>query len=229
VVHDRPCEPRREVEAETIEGETMTLKVVGAGVGRTGTHSLKLALEQLLGGPCYHMLEVFGRPEDIPRWQRAFDGDPGPWEDIMGTYSSAVDWPASAFWKQLSDAYPDALIVLSTRSSADAWYQSASDTIFQAIDRDAPEGDPWKRMVTGMLTQFTPDIHDPAAAKAAYERHNAEVRATAPPERLVDWQPADGWGPICAALNVAVPDAPFPHVNTTDEFRVMTGLEAPNS
>jgi hypothetical protein len=205
----------------------MTLRVVGAGLGRTGTHSLKLALEQLLGGPCYHMVEVFGRPDDVPHWQRAVDGDPVAWDEIFGGYTAAVDWPASAFWKPISDAYPDALILLSSRSSADAWYVSADQTIFEVMRRGGagmPVDDAWKRMVVGMLGQFTPDLSDVAGAKAAYERHNADVRATAPPERLVDWHPGDGWEPICAALNVPVPDTPFPHVNTTDEFRTMTGL-----
>jgi hypothetical protein len=204
----------------------VTLKVVGAGLGRTGTHSLKLALEQLLGGPCYHMMEVFGRPDDIPRWQAAVDGKPGPWDDIMGSYVAAVDWPAAAFWEPLSAAYPDAIIVLSTRSSADAWYESASNTIFAAMNRMTTENPEWSHMVDGMLAAFTPDVRDATASKAAYERHNAHVRATAPADRLVDWQPGEGWEPICAALKLPVPDAPFPHVNTTDEFRAMTGLDA---
>jgi hypothetical protein len=202
----------------------MTLRVVGAGLGRTGTHSLKIALEQLLGGPCYHMTEVFGRPDDVPRWQRALDGDPGPWEDIFGGYSAGVDWPESAFWKPLSEAYPDAIILLSTRSSSDAWYASANDTIFEILRRGGIEDPAWNRMLTDMLSKFTPDLNDADAVKAAYERHNADVRATAAPERLVDWRPSDGWEPICTALGVAVPDTPFPHVNTTDEFRAMTGL-----
>jgi Sulfotransferase domain len=205
----------------------MELRVVGAGLGRTGTHSLKLALEQLLGGPCYHMLEVFGRPDDVPRWQRAVDGEPRPWDEILGGYSAAVDWPASAFWRPLSEAYPDAVILLSSRSSADAWYASANETIFEVMRRGGPGDDAWNRMTTDMLRQFTPNLEDAAATKAAYERHNAEVRATAAPERLVDWQPGDGWEPICRALNVPVPDAAFPHVNTTDEFRVMAGLAEP--
>jgi hypothetical protein len=201
----------------------MALRVVGAGLGRTGTHSLKLALEQLLGGPCYHMLEVVGRPDDVPLWQRAVDGDPVPWDELFGDYSAAVDWPAAAFWKPISEAYPDAIVLLSSRSSADAWYTSATDTIFEIMRRGGPADEAWNRMVKGMLLQFTPDVNDAAAAKAAYERHNADVRATAAPERLVDWQPGDGWEPLCAALDVPVPDAPFPHVNTTEEFRAMMG------
>jgi hypothetical protein len=199
----------------------MALRVVGAGLGRTGTHSLKLALEQLLGEPCYHMVEVFGRPDDVPRWQRVVDGDPGPWDDIFDGYAAAVDWPASGWWKPISDAYPDAIILLSSRSSADAWYQSASDTIFGIMKTGALPDDAWRRMATGMLTAFTPDVYDAEATKAAYERHNADVRANADPKRLVDWHPGDGWEPICTALDVPVPDAPFPHVNTTEEFRAM--------
>lgn len=210
----------------------MALRVVGAGLGRTGTHSLKLALEQLLGGPCYHMLEVFGRPDDVPRWQRAVDGDPMPveqWDEIFDGYVAAVDWPAAAWWKPISEVYPGSIILLSTRSSADAWYQSATDTIFHVMRSGGPADDAWNRMVTGMLGQFTADVNDPAASKAAYERHNADVRATVPPARLVDWQPGDGWEPICAALDIPVPDAPFPHVNTTDDFRAMLGLNDPAS
>ena len=156
----------------------MTLKVVGAGIGRTGTHSLKLALEQLLGGPCYHMMEVFERPDDVPRWQAAFDGNPGPWDDIMGSYRAAVDWPAGAFWEPLSVEYPDAVILLSTRSSADAWYESASQTIFAAMGGMPGMDDAWMRMAQTMISQFTPDTADADATKAAYERHNAYVRAT---------------------------------------------------
>lgn len=204
----------------------MGLRVVGAGLGRTGTHSLKLALEQLLGGPCYHMIEVFDRPADVPRWQRAIDGDPGPWDDIFGDYVAAVDWPAAWWWKPISEAYPDAIILLSSRSSADAWFKSASETIFDIMRKGGPPDEAWKRMATGMLAAFTPDVFDPEAAKAAYERHNANVRANAAPDRLVDWHPGDGWEPICAALGVPVPDNPFPHVNTTEDFQAMLAATA---
>jgi len=212
----------------------VTLRVVGAGVGRTGTLSLKTALEQLLGGRCYHMLETFGRPDDIPVWEAAAHGRQPDWRTFLADFDAAVDWPASAFWPELAEAFPEAIVLLSTRSSTDAWWTSASNTIFERMRTKSDDDDETledlprtqSSMVRAMLEhRFTPDVQDEAAAKAAYERHNAAVRATIPPDRLVDWQPGDGWEPICSALGMAVPDAPFPQVNSTDEFREMVGLE----
>jgi hypothetical protein len=208
----------------------MSLQVIGAGLGRTGTHSLKLALEQLLDGPCYHMLETFGRPDDIPVWHAAVDGDLPDWPTFLAEYRAAVDWPVAAFWRELSAAYPDALILLSVRDT-DGWWKSANDTIFQISRREArpelgPAADAQLAMARDMLTKrFTPNWTDETEAKRAYEAHNAAVRATIPAERLLDYRTGDGWQPICDALGLAVPDEPFPHVNTTDEFRAMTGIE----
>ena len=201
----------------------MVLKIVGAGLGRTGTHSLQLALQQLLGGPCYHMLEVIADPDvKVQQWMDAMDGN-ADWDAIMKGYVASVDWPAAAFWHELADRYPDALVLLSTRASTDAWFKSYSETIFQVMLRDAPNGD--SPMPLRMMDErFTPDWRNPDASKAAYEQHNAEVRATIPAERLIDWQPGDGWAPICIKLGLPVPSEPFPHVNTTDDFRLMLGL-----
>jgi hypothetical protein len=208
----------------------VALRVVGAGLGRTGTHSLKLALEQLLHGRCYHMMEIFGRPDDIPVWDRAIDGELPDWSVFLEEYKAAVDWPAAAFWRELSAANPDAIVLLSSRSSTDAWWKSAHDTIFDISQRDLP-ADPVAAAQLAMATRtlaqrFTPNWSDPNEAKRAYEAHNTEVRASVPSDRLVDWQPGDGWGPICSALGIAAPEAPFPHVNSTDDFRAMTGLDA---
>ena len=79
----------------------MTLRVVGAGLGRTGTHSLKLALEQLLGGPCYHMVEVLGRPDQAAVWSRAARGEEPDWTTFLAGYEATVDWPAASFWREL--------------------------------------------------------------------------------------------------------------------------------
>ena len=207
----------------------MTLRVVGAGIGRTGTHSLKNGLELLLGAPCYHMIEVFGRPDDIGVWHDAINGSPPDWNAFLSDYESAVDWPACAFWRELSAASPDAVILLSTRESADAWWKSANDTIFQVTEQpptDDPMLEKQRAMALDMFSKtFTPDWRDEAKAKRAYEAHNADVRASVPADRLVDWQPGDGWEPICEKLGMPVPSEPFPHVNTTDDFRAMLGME----
>ena len=195
----------------------MALKVVGAGLGRTGTHSLQLALQQLLGGPCYHMVEVIADLDTrVPLWMDAFDGHPD-WDKIMDGYVACVDWPAAAFWRELHEKYPDAPVLLSTRSSTDSWYTSYSNTIQQVMLRDAPNGD--SPMPMRMMNErFTPEWREEAASKAAYEQHNADVRAAIPADRLIDWSPGDGWEPICEKLGLAVPSEPFPHVNTTEEF-----------
>jgi len=204
----------------------MELRVVGAGLGRTGTHSLKLALEQLLGAPCYHMTEVFGRPDDVVQWQRAVRGEVPDWEAVLGGYAAAVDWPAAAFYSQLMEACPDAVVLLSTREDAEAWWQSASNTIFPAVERVTENAPDLEQMIFDMFSNtFTPDWRDHDAAVAAYQRHVDGVRERVPADRLVEWRAGDGWGPLCRALGVAQPDEPFPHVNTTSEFRAFTGLD----
>ena len=208
----------------------MTLRVVGAGLGRTGTHSLKLALEQLLGGPCYHMSETFGRPADIPVWHAAANGQMPDWPTFLAEYTATVDWPACAFWRPLADEFPDAIVLLSTRSSADAWWKSADDTIFRVSQRKIPKEhldvmSAQLAMVDDLFANtFTADLSE-APAKQAYGEHNAAVRAAVDPARLVDWQPGDGWDPICRALSLPVPSEPFPHVNTTADFRAMIGFD----
>lgn len=193
----------------------MSLRVIGAGLGRTGTSSLKLALELLLGGRCYHMMEVFPRPADIPIWHAAACGGTVDWQALCAGFTAAIDWPACAFWEPLSVVYPEALIVLSTRP-AEAWWRSASETIFPAMLR---EDNDWRRMIDAVLAHNgITDVTDKAHCIAAYESHNARVRERAPAARLLEWQPGAGWEPLCAALGADVPDTPFPHANSTAEF-----------
>jgi hypothetical protein len=195
----------------------VTLRVVGAGLGRTGTHSLMVALEQLLGAPCYHMAKVFER-DDAEQWLRIGRGETELMDDVLADCAAAVDWPTAAYWEVLAEKNPDALILLSTRSSADAWFKSASDTIFKFISAAAE--DPWGMMVNELIIKNFAggDIMDKEVATAAYETHNAYVREHADPDRLLEWQATDGWAPICEALGLPVPDEPFPLTNTTDEF-----------
>ena len=203
----------------------MTLQIVGAGVGRTGTHSLKIALEQLLGGPCYHMVEVLGHPDHMPIWTEALAGELTDWDALFDGYVATVDWPACGAWEAVWAANPDALVLLSTRASTEEWYRSAERTILEGMRNEGQPG-PFRAMTDAMARAFGADWGDEASCRAAYERHNAHVRATVPADRLVEWQPADGWGPLCAALDVPVPAEPFPVTNTTEEFRAMFRMDA---
>ncbi len=207
----------------------MGLKVVGAGLGRTGSHSLKVALETLLGGTCYHMVELFPRPEHISLWQGAMLGDEPDWDSMLEGFTATVDWPAAAVWRELHRAFPDSVVLLSTRSSGEAWWDSFSETILQVMQRGPTPGmEAWYAMSVDMLERrFTPDYADRDACIAAYHAHNEDVRRSVAPGRLIDWQPSDGWGPICKGLGLPEPAEPFPHVNTKDEFRAMAGLDQP--
>jgi hypothetical protein len=201
----------------------MEMQVVGAGVGRTGTHSLKLALEQLLGAPCHHMVEVLAHPEQVPAWTDAVEGRPVDWPALLADYGSIVDWPGGSFWPELTAAFPDALVLLSVRDPED-WYRSASNTIFVAIRGDTID-DAWMRTVKKLFhDRFSDDLDNPTAMMDAFVRHNDAVRAAVPASRLLEWTPGDGWEPICDRLGVPVPEEPFPVTNTTSEFRDMLGL-----
>jgi hypothetical protein len=162
-------------------------------------------------------MEVFQRG-DFGVWKDAGDGVAMDWTKVFADFTATVDWPSTAFWQSISATFPDAWILLSTRENAEAWYDSAMATIF--ANRDPANPSPVGTMMRGILhATFTPDVEDRAAAIAAYDRHNANVRATAPKGRLIDWKPGDGWGPLCEALRLPVPSEPFPHVNTTKEFQ----------
>jgi hypothetical protein len=204
--------------------EDMTLRVVGAGLGRTGTNSLKVALEALLDGPCYHMFELVQREQDTAVWAAAERGEDVDWASALAGYVATVDWPAAAFWRELLAANPEALVLLSIRESAERWWASVEKTILVALNRPAPPDEPAtaeRRAVTRRIleSRLARDWQDPAAAMAGYERHNQAVREAVAPERLIEWQPGEGWEPICSALGVPLPDIPFPHENTTADFR----------
>ena len=204
----------------------MEIAVVGAGVGRTGTHSLKVALEQLLGGPCHHMVEILGDPTQIPAWTDAIEGRPVDWRAMLANYRAIVDWPGGSFWSELSAAFPDALVLLSVRDP-EGWYRSASNTIFNVFDGMPPELQPWMNSVRKLMhDRFSDQLDNPTAMMDAFVRHNDAVRAGVPASRLLEWTASDGWEPICDRLGLPVPAEPFPVTNTTEEFQQMlTGMQ----
>ncbi len=200
----------------------MALQVIGAGFGRTGTLTLKTALEMLGFGPCHHMTEIFSHPEQIPFWNRAARGEAMDWQEVYGSYQATVDWPGCHFYAELAERYPQAKVILSHRDP-ERWYESMSETILKSmammgVDKEVPEDHP---MYFGgaivAQASFGSDFSRENVI-AAFERHNAEVQRRIPPERLLVFEAAQGWEPLCAFLDVPVPDEPFPRTNVRDEF-----------
>jgi len=201
----------------------MPLSVIGAGFGRTGTSSLKVALEQLGIGRCYHMIEVFPNPAAPAFWERVADGEPFRWEEIFEGFSATVDWPAGAYYRELMDYYPEAKVILTERDP-EKWYRSCQDTILSPSHFEELKGTPFEGMIRKIVfATFQGNIHDHDHLIDIYTRHNAEVRRVVPAERLLVYRVSEGWAPLCEFLDLPIPDAPFPHVNTTEEF---TGHEA---
>ncbi|RKR87107.1 hypothetical protein BDK92_1380 [Micromonospora pisi] len=210
------------------------LKVIGAGFGRTGTRSTKDALELLGFGPCHHMTELFQHPTTIAGWLAASEGGPVDWERVLDGYRSTVDWPSAYFWRELSTAYPDAKVLLTVRDPQQ-WYDSAASTIYRARSsrpetlppgvrqalEEQPELRDQPRLVEKLIWQGTFDgrFEDREHAIAVYTAHVAEVRATVPAPRLLEFDPAQGWEPLCSWLGVDPPERPFPLLNTGASFR----------
>jgi hypothetical protein len=201
----------------------MTIRVIGAGLGRTGTLTLKLSLEQLGFGPCHHMIEVFGHPEQAEFFTRAGRGERVDWGAVYGTYHATVDFPGCAFWRELMAEYPDAPVLLSVRDP-DAWVDSFLATIARGFTgdftpEDADPNDPFAQMLAELgRIAFNGEFRDRASLIASYHRHNDAVRAGVPADRLIEYQVADGWAPLCAALGVPVPESEFPRTNTREEW-----------
>ncbi len=200
----------------------MSLKVIGAGFGRTGTMSLKMALEELGFGPCHHMIEVLRSPEQIDFWEAAAHGARGNWEVGLGGYGSAVDWPTAHYWRELAEAYPDAKIILSHRKP-EGWWASFSETILKALaGRDQmPTPDLRRNMAAAheiIVNQTLGGQTDEASALAAFARRMDEVQAAIPPERLLVFDVREGWEPLANFLGCPVPATPFPRSNSRDEF-----------
>ena len=202
----------------------MSLQIVGAALGRTGTNSLKLALEQLGFGPCHHMYEVRDHPEQLPYWQAAARGEHPDWDRVFAGYRSCVDWPSARYWREIAAHYPDAKVLLTLRDP-ESWFESVHATIYPVIE-SWPTREPGHFRDTMEMAHeiivaqtFGGRLDERDHALAVYRAHAEDVRRTIAPERLLAYDVAQGWGPLCAFLGVPVPDAAFPHTNTTAEFR----------
>lgn len=202
----------------------MSLEIVGTGFGRTGTLSLKGALEQLGFGRCYHMIEVAQNPGHAALWSAAHDGAHTDWPALFARYRATVDWPSTAFWRQIVAAHPRAKVIHSERP-ADAWYRSVCNTILQVMKNPTPANAPpamheQLEMARKVILRgvFDDRFEDEAHAIAIYEAHNACVKREIPRERLLVYEPGQGWEPLCEFLGLPVPATPYPKVNTTEDF-----------
>lgn len=211
----------------------MSLEIIGAGFGRTGTVSIRIALEQLGFGPCYHMENLFKSPEELERWQAIADGAPPDWEALFGEHRSTVDWPGTSYWRELADAFPKARVLLNVRA-VDGWWASFSKTIAKLIKMRDSVIDEQRRAVLGYAHQlidlgtFGGQMHDQSAAMNAFLRRTKDVTAHIAPERLLVYDVCEGWEPLCEFLGVPVPECIFPNTNNADEFwQVFGGTPAP--
>ena len=218
---------------------TPGMTLIGAGLPRTGTLTQKLALEELGVGPCYHWVNVLADLGQVPLWDRALDGE-GPWEEIFAGHRSSVDWPGGYFYRELSDRYPEAKVLLSVRDP-EAWEPSFRETIVEMcfgetlmplLAHARAQVDPAfkrylalvDRMFWGPQGTFAAG-HEPAQLIEQMLAHHERVKREVPAERLLVWEVGEGWGPLCEFLGVEVPDGPLPHANDRGTFlgRVIDG------
>lgn len=202
----------------------MTIEVIGAGFGRTGTMSLKLALEKLGFDKCYHMYELLRQPGHVELWHQATRGDPVDWHALFQGYRATVDWPSCNFWEVQLEQFPDARVVLSERDP-ERWYDSVMNTIYpgslQRRESDDPADRAWADMAFELIWDgtFHGRIEDREHAIDVYLAHNDYVKSHAPPDRLLVFEASQGWEPLCGFLGRPVPEEPYPRVNTTEEFQ----------
>lgn len=208
----------------------MTLELIGAGFGRTGTLSLKAALETLGFDPCHHMMEVFQNPGSEQAWHAAGVAkrrhEPYDWASLVAGYRALVDWPGCHFWREFADRFPESPVLLSVRDPQ-KWYESAHETIYQAVLRARTHEDPAvrerMRMGDALIFEgtFAGRFEDREFAIGVFEAHVESVKRAIPSERLLVYQVGEGWEPLCRFLGRPVPELPFPHVNSRDEFQAM--------
>ncbi|MCL4860757.1 MAG: hypothetical protein KJZ93_15180 [Caldilineaceae bacterium] len=212
----------------------MTIQLIGAGFGRTGTTSIKAALEELGFGPCYHMIEVLTHPAHVPVWSGALGGRTVDWRTFLAHYGAIVDWPGCTFYQELMAVYPEAKVLLTVREP-EVWYESTRNTIYRlprspvmrTLRFFVPHLRHFFRMNDQFIWQgaFSGNFEDRQQAIATFQAHIEAVKQAVPAERLLVYDVRDGWEPLCAFLNVPAPQGkPFPRLNDTATVRRMLWL-----
>ena len=200
------------------------MKVIGSGFGRTGTLSMKVALEQLGFGPCYHMEEVVKRPKHIQLWHDVAYGKRVDWHTLFNNFQATVDFPASVVYRELMETFPAAKIIHTVRDP-ERWYDSTYETIYQT-NSVFPK---WLQKVVPLVSRFTEmerrliwqnlfegNFENRQWAIKIFHQHTENVKRTVPADRLLIFNVKEGWEPLCQFLGVPAPDTPFPHMNDRD-------------
>ena len=212
----------------------MPLKIIGVGFGRTGTLSLKTALQELGFGPCYHMEDMFRNEDDVDSWLKALKGDKVDWQQLFSDYQSSVDFPGCVYFEQLATAFPDAQFILTVRDP-EKWYESAYRTIFTARPRvssilkvlvSLPFSKKARKIFRcalhnkGLLFDgvFKCGVKNRDEVMEVFNHHNKAVKAAIPEEKLLIYEVKEGWGPLCEFLGVPVPETEFPRINQSEDF-----------
>ena len=197
----------------------MGLSVIGAGFGRTGTESMKTALEMLGLGPCLHMKVILADPKQEAYWRTVLkdegQGKSPNWDEAYKGWQSGVDFPTAYYWRELSEYYPDAKILLTIRD-AESWYESTANTILKILEKLTDPDSIGLRMISEGV--FHGRLADRDYAIDLYEKHNAAVRKAIPADRLLVYDLGDGWDPLCAFLGKPIPEEPYPSSNDGEEF-----------
>ncbi len=202
----------------------MTLKIIGAGWGRTGTKSLKLSLEHLGLGPCHHMSSISEDPKLLTPWADAAAGKTQDWEAVFDGYQAQLDWPGTRYWRELAVAFPKAQIILTLRDPDD-WYASMERTIIQSFRTRHDLQDANRKALLDMAAElvgnqiFDNKLEDRASAIRKFNQHIADVQKEISPERLLVLNVSDGWSPLCRFLDLPIPDIKFPMVNSTTQYQ----------
>lgn len=202
----------------------MPLEIIGPGFGRTGTNSLKLALEHIGFGPCHHMFEVRDHPQHLADWQALASGEAADWDVVFDGYRAQVDWPGARYWRELAAHYPEAKVILTVRDPDD-WFDSAQATVVPFAAARGKHPDDHANAIAEMAHRIVVDgvfddrMHDRAHATSVFKQHIATVQAEIAADRLLTFDVRYGWEPLCQFLGVAVPDdMPFPKTNSSKQF-----------
>ena len=212
----------------------MSIKIIGAGYGRTGTKSLKMALEKLGYGKCYHMEELFRNPSGIAHWKNAYEKQKVDWEALFKNYQSIVDFPGAIYYKEIANAFPDTKVILSVRDP-EAWYQSVRSTIYgfdpgSAIKLKMLFKMPFSETARNLFqvimqsnkaiwdNYFEGKFDNKNYAIRRFHQHIEEVKKVIPKQQLLIFEAKDGWNPLCKFLGKEIPSEPYPNSNKKADF-----------